>query len=114
MEWMIVDTAVSPEEGVCFSWIFGFKNLQLTIWYQTDLFLIPGSLIEPCNEGILINKKIFPITIYNATPFNKQLWNELKTKTACPGNTGIRNTLCTSSCRCRLGVCPFGLEKTKN
>ncbi|EAA4084939.1 anti-adapter protein IraM [Salmonella enterica subsp. salamae] len=111
MEWMIVDTAVCPSERICFSWIFGFKNRRLTIWYQADLFLIPGSLVEPCDKGILINKKVFPITIYNATQFNRQLWNELKAKTLCPGNTGVRNSLCTYPSKCMLGFCPFGLDR---
>lgn len=55
MEWKVVDTVISPSTGVSFSCIHSLKNLRLTLWYQADVYMPPGSIIIPFNKGVLIN-----------------------------------------------------------
>lgn len=78
MEWKVVDTVISPSTGVSFSCIHSLKNLRLTLWYQADVYMPPGSIIIPFNKGVLINDKLYPVTVYNVTRFNPVLWNRLK------------------------------------
>ncbi|EBR4169314.1 anti-adapter protein IraM [Salmonella enterica] len=109
MEWYVIDTVVSPSVGVCFSCIRGFKNLKLTIWYQADIFLAPGSMIEPYDKGVLINGKVYPITVYNVNRYNKELWICMKEKSLCPGSQSINNKYCNVYRKCMVSICPFGL-----
>ncbi|EAM1647550.1 anti-adapter protein IraM, partial [Salmonella enterica] len=85
MEWKVVDTVISPSTGVSFSCIHSLKNLRLTLWYQADVYMPPGSIIIPFNKGVLINDKLYPVTVYNVTRFNPVLWKSLKENSHCPG-----------------------------
>ncbi|HAT8014919.1 anti-adapter protein IraM [Citrobacter rodentium NBRC 105723 = DSM 16636] len=114
MEWTVFDTVVSPTTGMCFSCICGLRNLKLTLWYQADIFLTAGCIIEPFNDGVLINKKPYPITVYNVTRYNKELWNAMKTKSLCPGNNEHHGKYCDQAHLCIIAVCPYGLIKLKN
>lgn len=84
MEWKVVDTVISPSTGVSFSCIHSLKNLRLTLWYQADVYMPPGSIIIPFNKGVLINDKLYPVTVYNVTRFNPVLWKSLKENSHCP------------------------------
>nr|WP_230979175.1 anti-adapter protein IraM [Intestinirhabdus alba] len=111
MEWKVVDTLISPSTGVSFSCICNIKNLTLTLWYQADIFLPPGSVIEPSDRGVLINKKLHPITVYNVTRFNRHLWQTLNDNNHCPGNAEIKPDYCDYPQQCMVAACPFGLSK---
>ncbi|EAN6189198.1 anti-adapter protein IraM [Salmonella enterica subsp. enterica serovar Chester] len=113
MQWYVIDTVVSPSAGICFSSIRGLKNLKLTIWYQADIFMPPGSIIEPWNRCVIVNGKILPITVYNVTRYNKELWGTMKEKSTCPGNKRFKEKSCTNHDKCIISVCPFGLIKKK-
>ncbi|EOK9203277.1 anti-adapter protein IraM, partial [Escherichia coli] len=49
----------------------------------------------------------FPVTIYNVTPFNKNVWNLIKRSQECPANTGNITDKCFNH-RCILEICPYG------
>lgn len=78
MEWKVVDTVISPSTGVSFSCIHSLKNLRLTLWYQADVYMPPGSIIIPFNKGVLINDKLYPVTVYNVTSLILFYGNRLK------------------------------------
>ncbi|EFH7218942.1 anti-adapter protein IraM, partial [Escherichia coli] len=51
----------------------------------------------------------YPITIYNITPFNKDLWILLKSSQECPpGESEITNKCLHNSCI--IKICPYGLK----
>lgn len=111
MQWYVIDTVVCPSAGICFSSIRGLKSLKLTIWYQADIFMPPGSIIEPWNRCVIVNGKILPITVYNVTRYNKELWETMKERSLCPGNKTLKEEFCTHHDKCVISVCPFGLIK---
>lgn len=113
MEWTVIDTVVSPTTGMCFSCICSLKNLKLTIWYQADIFLSSGSIIEPFQDGVLIDHKPYPITVYNVTRYNKELWNAMKTNSLCPGNDENHPKYSHLAHLCVIAICPYGLLKRK-
>ncbi len=45
--------------------------------HQANVYMPPGSIIIPFN-GVLINDKLYPVTVYNVTGFNPVLWKSLK------------------------------------
>ena len=76
MKWIVIDTIIQPSCGISFSAIWG--NMKMIIWYQSTIFLPPGSIFTPVKSGIILKDKEYPITIYNIAPFNKDLWSLLK------------------------------------
>ncbi|EBX2692067.1 anti-adapter protein IraM [Salmonella enterica subsp. enterica] len=111
MEWKVVDTVISPSTGVSFSCVHSLKNLRLTLWYQADVYMPPGSIIIPFNKGVLINDKLYPVTVYNVTRFNPVLWKSLKENSHCPGNCNPKPEACSYPFECLVSVCPFGLTR---
>ncbi len=74
MKWIVIDTIIQPSCGISFSAIWG--NMKMIIWYQSTIFLPPGSIFTPVKSGIILKDKEYPITIYNIAPFNKDLGND--------------------------------------
>ncbi|HCT3338861.1 TPA: anti-adapter protein IraM [Escherichia coli] len=108
MEWIVIDTVICPSSGITFSTVW--CKIKLILWYQSDIFLPPGSIFIPVSSGIILNNKRLPITIYNVTPFNKKLWHIIKNNKECPGKSVKTKSKCPNS-RCVLVVCPYGLHK---
>lgn len=70
---------------------------------------MPGSIIEPYDKGILMSGKIYPITVYNVTRYNKELWTCMKEKSLCPESQSIKNIYCNIHRKCMISICPYGL-----
>lgn len=81
MKWIVIDTVIQPTCGISFSAIWG--DMKMIIWYQPTIFLTL-SIFTPVKSGIIFKDKEYPITIYNITPFNKDLWSLLKSSQECP------------------------------
>ena len=63
MKWVVIDTVIQPTCGISFSAIWG--DMKMIIWYQSNIFLPPGSIFAPVKPGIILKDKEYPITIYN-------------------------------------------------
>ena len=109
MEWLVVDTVVCSSSGISFSILW--CKIKLIIWYESDVFLPPGSSVSQTDSGIYIDGKFFPLTIYNVTPFNKTFWKIIECSNECPGRKSIKGAQCTSALHCRIAICPYGLIK---
>lgn len=109
MEWLVVDTIVCSSSGISFSTLW--CKIKLIIWYESDVFLPPGSSVMQTDSGIYIDGKFFPLTIYNVTLFNKTFWKIIEQSNECPGRTSIKGVRCTSAIHCRIAICPYGLIK---
>ncbi|HGU4251002.1 TPA: anti-adapter protein IraM [Escherichia coli] len=105
MNWIVIDTVIQPACDISFSAIW--CNIKLILWYQPDIFLPPGCIFTPTRTGVILNNKEFPVTIYNVTPFNKNVWNLIKSSQECPANTGNITDKCFNH-RCILEICPYG------
>ena len=81
MKWIVIDTVIQPTCGISFSAIWG--NMKMIIWYQSTIFLPPGSIFTPVKSGIILKDKEYPITIYHIAPFNKDLLSLLKSSQEC-------------------------------
>lgn len=109
MEWLVVDTIVCSSSGISFSILW--CKIKLIIWYESDVFLPPGSSVSQTDSGIYIDGKFFPLTIYNVTSFNKIFWKIIECSNECPGRQSIKGAQCTSALHCRIAICPYGLIK---
>ncbi|ELY3468214.1 anti-adapter protein IraM [Cronobacter universalis] len=109
MEWLVVDTIVCASARISFSTLW--CKIKLIIWYESDVFLPPGSSVMQTNSGIYIDEKFFPITIYNVTPFNKIFWEIIERSNECPGRKSTKGDRCTNVLNCRIAICPYGLVK---
>jgi len=114
MRWNVIDSLVCPHSGLVFSCLSGLKKLKLTIWYEGEIFMPPGSTIETYQDGILINDQYLPITVYNVTPYNASLWESLRTKAMCPGNNAGKAISCEYPLSCIIKKCPHGFSKNIN
>ncbi|HCD2258281.1 anti-adapter protein IraM [Escherichia coli] len=108
MEWIVIDTAVCASSGITFSTVW--CNIKLILWYQSDVFLPPGSTFTPVNSGVILNEKLLPITLYNVTPFNRNFWHLIINNKECPGKSVKTKSKCHNS-ECVLVICPYGLHK---
>lgn len=109
MQWKVVESVICPHTGLVFTYISGVRNVKLTIWYEGEIFMPPGSNIKTYRDGILINDKFLPITVYNITPYNEKLWESLKSKASCPANTTDNPDSCEFPFSCNVKNCPYGL-----
>ncbi|EJV7214391.1 anti-adapter protein IraM [Escherichia coli] len=108
MEWIVIDTVICPSSGITFSTVW--CKIKLIIWYQSDVFLPPGSILTPVNSGVIMDNKLLPLTIYNVTPFNRKFWFIIRNQKECPGNSVKTKIKCHNS-MCVLMICPYGLYK---
>ncbi|ELS5536355.1 anti-adapter protein IraM, partial [Escherichia coli] len=51
MKWIVIDTIIQPTCGISFSAIWG--DMKMIIWYQSTIFLPPGSIFKPVKSGII-------------------------------------------------------------
>lgn len=107
MNWIVIDTIIQPSSGISFSVVW--CRIKLIIWYQSDIFLPPGSIFTPVHSGIILNDKELPITIYNVTPFNKKIWSLIKNSKDCPAESSQATNKCFNE-RCILEICPYGIK----
>ncbi|HIA8873516.1 anti-adapter protein IraM [Escherichia coli] len=107
MKWIVIDTIIQPSCGISFSAIWG--NMKMIIWYQSTIFLPPGSIFTPVKSGIILKDKEYPITIYNIAPFNKDLWSLLKSSQECPPEESKITNKCLHN-SCIIKICPYGLK----
>ncbi|EOT1160278.1 anti-adapter protein IraM [Escherichia coli] len=105
MEWIVIDTVICSSSGITFSTVW--CKIKLILWYQSDVFLPPGSVFTPVNSGsgVILDNKLLPITIYNVTPFNRNFWFIIKNNKECPGKSVKRK--CPNN-NCVLVTCPYG------
>jgi len=108
MSWRVISSVICPSTGIVYSYIVGVKLLRLIIWYESDIYLVPGDRIHPSKDGIFINGTFNPITIYNVSPYNDTLWNEIKSKMTCPFNKDPQAEGCPYSVHCNARKCPHG------
>lgn len=108
MEWIVIDTVICSSSGITFSTVW--NKIKLILWYQSDVFLPPGSTFTPINSGIIMNNKQIPLIIYNVTPFNKRFWYLIKNNKDCPGKSLKTKSKCPNN-QCMLTICPYGLYK---
>ncbi|EOR9329672.1 anti-adapter protein IraM, partial [Escherichia coli] len=52
MKWVVIDTVIQPTCGISFSAIWG--DMKMIIWYQSTIFLPPGSIFTPVKSGIIL------------------------------------------------------------
>lgn len=109
MELLVIDTIVCSSTGISFSIVW--CDTKLIIWYQSDVFLPPSSKIKKVNNGVIIGEKIYPITIFNITPFNKVFWHIINNMNECHGGKIAKGNLCPESKSCCIAMCPYGLRK---
>ncbi|HDK7323774.1 MULTISPECIES: anti-adapter protein IraM [Cronobacter] len=110
MKWTTIDTIACPNTGIVFSSIVSFKMFKLILWYESDLIIPAGSAVEPYTNGIKINDIYHPLTIYNVTSFNANLWRSLKEKLHCL-EANEDNKYCLPTFPCALKVCPYGKKR---
>ena len=108
MSWRVISSIICPNTGIVYSSIQGMKFLRLIIWYESDVYLCPGDRIYPTKNGIFINGIFSPISLYNVSPYNEMLWNEIKSKMACPFNKNQDEDICSYSVHCNARKCPHG------
>ncbi|ELO5120388.1 anti-adapter protein IraM [Escherichia coli] len=108
MEWIVIDTVICSSSGITFSTVW--CKIKLILWYQSDVFLPPGSIFTPVNTGVILDNKLLPITIYNVTPFNRNFWFIIRSNKECPGKSVKIKSKCPNN-NCMLVICPYGLHK---
>lgn len=112
MKWTVIDTIACPNTGIAFSSIVSMKMLKLVIWYEGSVLFPSGATIQPYRNGMAINGKYIPLTIYNITPFNPQAWISMKEKIVCPEFNENDSEYCMSPFQCALKVCPYGKKRS--
>ncbi|WP_253377955.1 anti-adapter protein IraM [unidentified bacterial endosymbiont] len=80
MKWTVIDTLVCPATGIMFTSIVSVKMLKLVIWYKGSVILRPGATVEPFRDSLAVDGKYVQLTIYNITPFNRQVWEMMRGK----------------------------------
>lgn len=80
MSWRVLSSVICPNTGIVYSHIVGLKLLRLIIWYESDIYLLPGDRIHTTKNGIFVNGVFNHISLYNVSPYNENLWDEIKTK----------------------------------
>lgn len=108
MSWRVLSSVICPSTGIVYSHIVGLRLLRLIIWYESDIYLLPGDRIHPSKEGVFINGIFTHITLYNVSPYNDTLWEEIKNKMACPFNKNLETDTCSYSIHCNARKCPHG------
>ncbi|MEI9481121.1 anti-adapter protein IraM [Enterobacter cancerogenus] len=108
MSWRVISSIICPNTGIVYSSILGLKFLKLIIWYESDVYLYPGDRIYPTKKGVFINGIYSPISLYNVSPYNEMLWNEIKDKMACPFNKNQHEEICSYAMHCNARKCPHG------
>lgn len=111
MKWTVIDTIACPSTGIAFSAIVSLKMLKMVIWYEGDVLLPPGATVEPYRDGIAINGKYTPLTIYHITTYNREAWFNMKNKITCPELLGNDSEYCLSPFKCALKSCPYGKKQ---
>ncbi|HCW3118299.1 lycopene biosynthesis protein [Enterobacter roggenkampii] len=105
MSWRVLSSVICPNTGIVYSHIVGLKLLRLIIWYESDIYLLPGDRIHTTKNGIFVNGVFNQISLYNVSPYNENLWDEIKNKMACPFNkTWILNAAHTLSIAMRANA----------
>ncbi|EFA7376135.1 TPA: anti-adapter protein IraM [Klebsiella pneumoniae] len=107
MSWRVLSSVICPNTGIVYSSIVGLRLLRLIIWYESDIYLLPGDRIHPTKNGVFINGTFSLITLYNISPYNEKLWEEIKEMTSCPCNMRQEED-CTYSLHCNARKCPHG------
>ncbi|WP_368542574.1 anti-adapter protein IraM [Enterobacter soli] len=110
MSWRVLSSVICPNTGIVYSNIVGLKLIRLIIWYESDIYLLPGDRIHTVKNGIFINGVFSQITLYNVAPYNEFIWNEIKNKMACPFNKSLDSEMCSYSVHCNARRCPHGFE----
>lgn len=110
MSWRVISSVICPNTGIVYSGIVGLKLLRLIIWYESDIYLVPGDRIHPTKNGVFINGTYSPITLYNVSPYSEALWNEIKNKMTCPFNKERETGSCSYSAYCNARKCPHGFS----
>ncbi|HAS1785380.1 TPA: anti-adapter protein IraM [Enterobacter cloacae] len=108
MAWRVLSSVICPNTGIVYSCIVGMKLIRLIIWYESDIYLVPGDRIHPTKNGIFINGEFSPISLYNVSPYREALWNEIKNKMPCPFNKDNETEDCAYSIHCNARKCPHG------
>ncbi|EOZ9391123.1 anti-adapter protein IraM [Enterobacter cancerogenus] len=111
MKWTVIDTIACPNTGIAFSAIASLKMLKMVIWYEGSILFPPGATVEPYRDGMAINGKYTPLTIYNITTYNREVWFNMKDKIICPEIAGNGSAYCLSPFRCALRACPHGKKQ---
>ncbi len=55
MSWRVLSSVICPNTGIVYSHIVGLKLLRLIIWYESDIYLLPGDRIHTTKNGIFVN-----------------------------------------------------------
>lgn len=108
MKWTVIDTIACPNTGIAFSSLVSLKMFKLVIWYEASVLFPPGATVEPYRDGMAVNGKYSPLTIYNITAYNRDAWQNMKSKIICPETMGNDSEYCLSPFRCALKICPYG------
>jgi len=108
VKWTVIDTVACPNTGIAFSSIVSTKMLKMVIWYEGKVIFPPGATLEPYRDGMAVNGKYTPLTAYNITAYNRDAWQTLKSKIACPEGTDNDSAVCPSATTCALKTCPHG------
>lgn len=111
MKWTVIDTIACPNTGIAFSSIVSLKMLKMVIWYEGSVLFPPGATVEPYRDGMAINGKYTPLTIYNITTYNSEAWKNMKNRISCPEIPGNDSEFCLSPFKCALKMCPYGKKK---
>lgn len=112
MSWRVLSSVICPNTGIVYSHIVGLKLLRLIIWYESDIYLLPGDRIHTTKNGIFVNGVFNQISLYNVSPYNENLWEEIKNKMACPFNKNLDSEDCSYAEHCNARKCPHGFETT--
>ncbi|MCE2004292.1 anti-adapter protein IraM [Enterobacter asburiae] len=110
MSWRVLSSVICPSTGIVYSSIVGLKLIRVIIWYESDIYLVPGDRIHPTKNGVFINGTFSPITLYNVSPFSEALWDEITGKMACPYNKKFEAGNCSYSLHCNVRKCPHGFS----
>ena len=111
MHWIVQSTLVCPYTGTAFSSILTLRNLRLIIWYNPQVLLRPGDIIEPFRKGFMVNGEYFLLTVFKVHPYNRKWWVSLNARLQCPGNKIPQKGCCSFPQICFFNNCPWGLRK---
>jgi len=83
MQWIAIDTLNHPTNGTFFSIIAAQRRTQLILWYQSGCGLMQGDTLHVGRRDISINKGQTAIILLNSVPFNRVVWQNIRTLNGC-------------------------------
>jgi len=83
MQWIAIDTLNHPTNGTFFSIITARRRTQLILWYQSGSGLRQGDTLHVGRQEIYINTGQDAIVLLNSVPFNRVVWQNIRTLNGC-------------------------------